>query len=671
MRRSVASGHMPGRLRFSIALLIVASWFFLPAPDRGQLAVLQARAWLCGEASPLTEAGPSVPRLSVRVNPPSAPGESSPAEALAGLAAEWVRRQPGHTLDPLALPWRMQVDVTTTFTLVSLARPAARGYEEFVQQRFQVADRRSLLPMFVAVVVALLTSRVLLALLLGCLAGAWVWTASPLAAVRHFAGDALVGVLTKDVNYETLAFVLLLFAAIGVMARSGGLAGMVAALSRRVRGPKSAQLVTFASGLAVFFDDYTNCVAVGSGLRPLTDRSGLSREKLAYIVDTTAAPIAGLVLVSTWIAFEVSTFAPHLPEVTRGDGTAYSANDGYAVFLETMPFRFYCVWSLVLVLATILTDREIGPMRRAQWRARAFGKPLADDARPLSSTDGGALEPAADALPRARLAVLPLAALLVGTLAGLLGTGTQGFRAGPELGVWRRLLDVLAQASAPTALLLGSAAMFTTAALGAMAVARLAPRAVALAASRAMRTVLPALGILILAWAIGRICNEIGTHHYLTAAFQSRMLPALFPAATFLLASATAFCTGTSWGTMAVLLPNVVVLSHGLGSSDEAIGGAALMVMSIGAVLEGSIFGDHCSPLSDTTILSSTATGCDHLHHVITQAPYALTVMVVALLCGYLPAGWFGPGATWVCWVAGTVFLLGILALAGRRPSGP
>ncbi len=182
--------------------------------------------------------------------------------------------------------------------------------------------------------------------------------------------------------------------AIGIMARSGGIQGMVDWISRYADGPVRTQLCAWLVGLLIFFDDYTNCVVVGSTMRPLTDRNRVSREKLAYIVDSTAAPVAGISVFSTWIAYEVSMFAPQLPEVTKPDGSPYAVADGFAVFIETLPLRFYCLFTLALVAMTVLMRREFGPMHKAERRARLEGKPSADDARPMS--DGG-LE---DARPR-------------------------------------------------------------------------------------------------------------------------------------------------------------------------------------------------------------------------------------------------------------------------------
>jgi Na+/H+ antiporter NhaC len=187
-------------------------------------------------------------------------------------------------------------------------------------------------------------------------------------------------------------------------------------------------------------------------------------------------------------------------------------------------------------------------------------------------------------------------------------------------------------------------------------------------AANSAKSLVFAVVILVLAWSIGQICKDLGTAQFLTAAFLGSFSPWLLPVVLFLLSSLVSFSTGTSYGTMAILLPNVVVLAHTMGSGIPELGGTALMILTIGAVLEGSIFGDHCSPISDTTVLSSVATGSDHLHHVRTQAPYAVMVMGVAVLCGYIPAAVFGPAAWPLCWLGGILALLVLLFTVGRRP---
>ncbi len=451
--------------------------------------------------------------------------------------------------------------------------------------------------------------------------------------------------------------------AVGVRSRAGGIHGMVALLSRFARGPRSTQLVSYLCGLLIFFDDYANCIILGNTMRPLADRRGVSREKLAYIVDSTAAPVAAISIFSTWIAYEISMFAPQLSQANP----LWTEAQGFEIFLRTIPYRFYCIFTLVFIPMTLLLRRELGPMLRAERRARHLGQPIAVGARPMVDLHGAQLDPAHPELARARHALLPLAALIFATLGMLLWSGRAGDVAGADFST--RLRGILNAADSTHSILMGSIACFGLAALLALAERRLTLREGALAASRSVRSLVFAFAILILAWSIGAVCEELETASYLVAISRDWIVPELLPAVLFGTACLISFAIGSSWSTMAILLPNVVVLAWMLGERS-ALGPEGLLVLSIGAVLEGSIFGDHCSPISDTTVLSSVATASDHLAHVKTQAPYAILVMVVTLVLGYLPVACLGL-SPWLCTGAGILALGGILFSLGADPADP
>jgi len=529
-------------------------------------------------------------------------------------------------------------------------------------------DAWSLVPPLLAILVAVLFRRTVLALFTGVLVGAvLVRTADHDVLPSLVLGALDVGNrylwerLGDPDNTRTIVFVVLMLAMVGLLVRSGGLAGVLEGIARRAQSARGSQVATWLLGLFVFFDDYSNTVLVGSTMRPMTDRFRVAREKLAYIVDSTAAPVAGLSLFSTWIAFEVSTFAPQLPAI----GVAEEA--GFAVFLETLPYRFYCIFTLAFVGLVVATGRDFGPMRRAEARASA-GALVAPGSTPMQSGRATFLVAAPGVAPRARRALVPLLAFMAVTIGTILWRGGlfELLGSGAPLGL-EALSGVLLAGSGTVPLLAGSATGFTLAALGCVGagVGRDIPRA----AWSVLSSMATAFAILYLAWMIGSVCDALGTAEYLTTSLQGDLPALVFPALLFLLASAIAFATGSSWSTMMILLPLVVELAFALGEATP-LGGYALVLMSIGAVLEGSIFGDHCSPLSDTTVLSSISSASDLVDHVRTQAPYALVTMSVAIGVGYLPCAYLG-WSPLVSLALGLAVLVALLFALGRPKPPP
>ena len=515
-----------------------------------------------------------------------------------------------------------------------------------VEQPWTPPNRTALIPPVLAISLAIALRRPLLSLLFGVLAGA------VLAQIRGGAagGSALfLGLLDVPSvyvrnriwnpedglnNLYIVAFVVLMLAMVGNLTLNGGIQGLMNALRKAAKGPRSTQATAYGMGLSVFFDDYANTVLVGSTMRPLTDRFRISREKLAYIVDSTAAPVAGLSVVSTWIAFEVSTFSAQLPAAGLTPG------DGYAVFLQTLPYRYYCWLALALVLMVVLSGRDFGPMRRAETRARETGQVLAPDSQPMVGEQATTMEIAPNVQPKAWRALIPLATFIAVTLFEI-GRGGGAFDMPvAELFSLEGITGVLYDGSGNWPLMIGSSAGFLVAAVATLS-AGLGLGDVLRAAWTTLRSMGVALGMLYCAWMIGDVCRELGTASFLTSLIEGSLDPALLPVLLFILAGFIAFSTGGSWGTMSILLPLVVPLAFQLGESLP-IAGMGLMLLCIGAVLEGAIFGDHCSPISDTTVLSSISCASDHIDHVRTQAPYAAMTAAVALAVGYIPAAFLG-----------------------------
>jgi Na+/H+ antiporter NhaC len=597
---------------------------------------------------------------------------------------------------------------------------------------WRLPGRGALVPPLLAIVVALLFRRVLLALFLGILSGAALlaYAGSPEAGVVPAVGRGLLDVFTvylrtelvDTFRIEILGFVIALVAAVGVMSRSGGVQGLVELLLRFARSVRSTLMVTWGMGLLIFFDDYTNCLLVGSTMRPLTDRMRISREKLAYIVDSTAAPVAGLSLLSTWIAFEVSTYSAQLP----GVGITESA---YAVFLHTIPYRYYCLFTIVFVLSTILTRRDFGPMLAAERRARSTGQLVRPGGTPMVAAEATRIEPPAGLPLDWRKAAFPIATVLVVTigrilydggaldlaretpralltLEGLTGILDAGSGAGPIFigALCGLVLAIWLAGSGPLRAggLAGTvAALALHAPVGAWLEGRVAADAVGYlawclpglgatalvwsvlrgrptarphlpgrdilgASVSSVRALVFAVLILLQAWMIGAVCRDVATADYLVALTGGAVSPVTLPALLFVVSALVALATGSSWSTMSILLPNVVALAAAVGSAHPA-GSTFLVVVCIGSVLEGSILGDHCSPISDTTVLSSVSSASDHVDHVRTQMPYALICGALAVFAGYIPT------VGWEAWspalglAVGSGLILLILFVRGRR----
>ena len=480
-------------------------------------------------------------------------------------------------------------------------------------------------------------------------------------------GDFVWRPLTDSFQLFILAFTVSLIGMVRVVAVAGGTRGIAEALARSAHGRPRARLATWLLGVAIFFDDYANTLVVGTTMRPVCDRLRISREKLAYLVDSTAAPVAGVAVISTWIGYEVGLLQDAMDELGAGIS-------GYELFFRALSSRFYCWLAILFVGATVLLRRDAGPMLAAERRAATRGEVLRPGAVPL--TGSGAernLEPPEGVTPDWRLAAAPVLVVLVGVILGMQwdAWGHPDVRSARlEVGIlgpsyWTA---VLGNAAGAKVMFLAAVAGSATAFLLAVS-RRREDGSRPVSAWMALRAWLGgvtgfhrALVILVLAWAIKEACGAVDTSGYLVAALGDSMPPHLLPVLVFLLAAAVAFSIGTSWTTMAILLPTTLPLAH-------ALGGLPTTVLVAAAVLDGAIFGDHCSPISDTTVLSSVAAGCDHLDHVKTQVPYALGIMSVAAVFGYLGTAVAYPA--WVGLVLGIAVSWGGLRLLGEDPDTP
>ncbi len=530
----------------------------------------------------------------------------------------------------------------------------------------------SILPPIVAICLAILTRRVVASLLLGVVVGVLILqgqsgSVSLPSLVEQLCEQLLWPSLCDPQHLRVFVFTALMGAMIGVIQRSGGMQGVVDALAPWARSRRGGQLLTWLLGLLIFIDDYANSLLLGNTMQPLMDRLRISREKLAYLVDSTAAPVAGLALISTWVAGEIGYIDQGFADVSLPAGMTV---DGFSVFVQTIPYRFYVLLALVFVPLVAILGRDFGPMLAAERRALGSSSLTRRD---QSDERGG--EP--QSMPSAHwlLAVIPILVTLAVTIGLLLGTGQR--EAGPEVNAyesWRALIQVFGAGDSYLALVYGSLSGLLTALLLSRGAGILSWEQARAAAFHGATLVIPALVILWLAWTLSTITGseQLGTGEFLgsqlrEAGVDVRWMPTL----VFLLASFVAFATGTSWGTMGILMPIVITTTYAMMQRQLAIHDPhhAVMTASIGSVLAGAIFGDHCSPISDTTVLSSQASGCNHVAHVRTQLPYALLVAAVATVAGTLPVGFGVP--VWLLLLADVVILVVLLRLLGRRATTP
>jgi Na+/H+ antiporter NhaC len=548
-------------------------------------------------------------------------------------------------------------------------RLAAEGQSVPVDARF-LPGWLSLIPPLVAIAFALIFREVVISLFAGVWLGAlFVVGFSPIEATMRAVDRFLLGALTADPDRVAIVvFSLMLGGMVGVVTRSGGARGVVEALKPYATTRRRGQVLVWFSGLAVFFDDYANMLIRGNTMRPVTDHLRISREKLAYIVDSVAAPIAVIAPISTWVGFEISLIGDSLRNaaetaqdpVVREQLLAGAANP-FNVFLHSIPYLFYPILAMSFVLMLALTGRDFGAMWHAEERAARGGGVHRPGAALAASTESHDTSPAEGVVYRWYNGVLPILVVILVALAGLWYTGSQDL-APEERTIW----GVIGAADPFAALIWASFAGVATAILLSVAQRILTlPQAIE-AWVGGMRSMLLAIVILVLAWGLSGVTEALGTGTYLAGALQDTLPLAALPVLVFFIAAVTAFATGTSWGTMAILFPVVIPLGVAMGAGVGFAGGDdyTILLGAISSIMAGSVFGDHASPISDTTVISSMASACDHIDHVRTQLPYALVVAGVAILVGDIPSA-LGLNPA-ISIVLGLVILFVIIRVFGR-----
>ena len=517
----------------------------------------------------------------------------------------------------------------------------------------------SLLPPALAIGLAIATRRAVPSLLAGIWVG-WLIVAGwqPLAATSA-AARGIANVLSNPGQARVVLFTVLMGVLIRWMQRSGGVAGFLRWARNRnwADSPRGARLLAAAVGLGVFIESTITCLVVGTVARPFFDRHRIAREKLAYICDATSAPVCMLIPLNSWGAVVLALLAAQAELGRLGDQAPL------AVFIAAVPLNFYAVLSVLLVFVVAGTGYDVGPMRAAEHRTREAGPSL--DANPnahppaeaaggasygarpgaageasYEAARGGAEGGLADNGPargRARHLAMPLAVMMGTVLAGIAVTGIAGARAAGITDP--TLMDWLEHASGSSAVLAGVIAALAFLGVAATASGDTGPRELADAAWRGAGSMLPIASLLVLALAIGGVCEALGTGPFIAARAAPLLTPAIAAPVVFLTSGVIAFATGTSFGTFAIMIPLAVPLAAAM----QLDGAGVTLPLVVSAVLGGGVFGDHCSPISDTTVISSAAAGSDHIEHVRTQAPYALAAagvtVVLYLLAGMRVAG--------------------------------
>lgn len=519
----------------------------------------------------------------------------------------------------------------------------------------------SIIPPLAAILLALLLKQVIPALFAGVWLGAWaingftfpgLWVGLLESFQKHIRSAA-----ANEDHVAVILFSLMIGGTVGIISRNGGMQGIVNLIVTWADSARRACLATATMGMAIFFDDYANTLVVGNTMRPVTDSMNVSRAKLAYIVDSTAAPVSCIALVTTWIGYEVGLIGEAVSYIDGLD------TEAYLLFLSTIPYSFYPLLAIAFVFMVSASGRDFGPMLKAESNARANGvggdehldSSLAEDCKPIEAVEG---KP-----QRAINAAIPILVLVMGVMGGLYFTGRAGLEdAEPTL------RNIIGAADSYKALMWASLLGMVTATAMTLVQRIMGLEEVVNAWYQGLRAMIYAMIILILAWALGGITDELKTADFLVSILGDTLAVQLVPFLVFVIAAFTAFATGSSWGSMGILVPLVVPLTWAVMQTNGYTGPEHMHILysSIASVLAGSVWGDHCSPISDTTILSSMASGCDHIEHVRTQIPYALLVGIVSLGVGSIPVAYGLPW--WLGLALGAGILFAVLRLIGRRP---
>ena len=524
----------------------------------------------------------------------------------------------------------------------------------------------TLLPPLVAIVLAFITKETILSLFVGVFVGEFMLCVNDLNIISTMInaflnlGSQVISCMADPWNAGIILQCLLIGGVIQLITKMGGAKALADAFAKRANTPRKAQLFTWMLGLCVFFDDYANSLIVGPIMRPVMDKLKVSRQKLAFIVDATAAPVAGLAIISTWIGLEISLIAAGFQSVGVSNAT------GFGIFLQTIPYRFYNIFILIFIVISSITLYEFGPMKKSEQEARRRTEipkvqeaPGFDDVKPVEGVKLSVWN-----------AIIPIATLIIGALLAFYWSGYTAILGGEDQALitlmktaplsFNGIFEALSASDA-------SVALFQAALMASIVAIVMAVGEQILSIEDAisewiggMKTIVITGVILLLAWSLGGVIGEIGTAEYLVGILSGTLPQFIVPTLIFVLGAVISFATGTAYGTMSILMPLAIPLGWAVSTGDMGF-----TIVCTSGVLTGAIFGDHCSPISDTTILSSMGTSCNHIDHVQTQIYYAIFVALIAIFVGYIPAGL---GVPWyICIPVGIVLMFAGLKILGEK----
>ena len=466
----------------------------------------------------------------------------------------------------------------------------------------------SLVPPIVAIALALITKEVYSSLFVGILIGGLLYAGgNPEGTVLHVFSDGIVSVLSDSSNVGILIFLVILGSIVAMMNKAGGSAAFGRWASSKIKTPAGAQLATIALGVLIFIDDYFNCLTVGSVMRPVTDKQNVSRAKLAYLIDATAAPVCIIAPISSWAA-AVAGFV--------------EGEDGFSLFIRAIPYNYYALLTIVMMVGMVLMHEEYGPMALHEANARK-GDLFTTGNHPYEAMD----EEAAAAGDNGHVMdlVIPIFSLIICCVIGMIYTG--GFFEGADF------VTAFSQSDASVGLALGGFFGMVITVVLYMIRRVMKFRDLMACLPEGFKAMVPAILILTFAWSLKAMTDSLGAKEYVAALVKASAgtFVSLLPAIIFLVGCFLAFATGTSWGTFGILIPIVV---DAFSATDPQ-----LMIIAISACMAGAVCGDHCSPISDTTIMASAGAQCEHVNHVSTQLPYAITAAAVSCV-SYIVAGY-------------------------------
>ena len=515
----------------------------------------------------------------------------------------------------------------------------------------------SVLPPFIAIVLSFATRSVVPSLFIAIWFGIWSMSAFSLGGVvSSLLSSFNVYILNTFIDRDhavLMLFTLMLGGMVGVVYRNGGMHGIIKHLIKRADTPKKGQISIWLFGLIVFFDDYSNTLIVGNTSRLLCDKLKISRQKLAYIVDSTSAPVATIAIITTWIGFQIGIISDALLSIDGFDQSAYT------LFLNSIPYSFYPFLAIALVGLVVGTGKDFGPMFTAEKEARKGIKH--NQIMSSSQTE----EPVHEDMdlsvkqnipPLASNAIIPIAVLIVSMFYFVFSSGEGS-----------TLKDILGSSDTFSALMHSTLLSAITAAVLSISRGVLTINETLDAWFGGVKFMLMGLLVLLLAWALADVSKDLQTADYIVSSLGGSIPMNFLPAIIFVIAAITAFGSGSSWGVMAILMPLVIPLTWAV---MENHGGASpenyhIMYSSVACVLTGAVWADHCSPISDTTILTSMASGCELMDHVWTQMPYALSAGLAALFLCTLPAGFGMPW--WILLILGISSQVIIVSIFGKK----